>query len=363
MSLLLVYLFFALGVSFLCSLLEAVLYSTPLSYITMKEGEGSRAASKFHAFKQDPSRAIAAILSLNTIANTVGAVGVGHQASIAFDSVPLGWISAGTTLLILIFSEIIPKTIGTTRYRALMPFAARMISALIFILFPVVVMVRALTRFFTPKNSEEDSAVSQEEVSAMANLAEEEGEIDESDNKIIQNIFKLDSLKAYDAMTPRVVAAIAPESMTVKEYYKDNQYLHHSRIPVYAESPEYITGYILRADALQLLADDKFDSRLGALKRDIIFFNEETSLGEIWDSLLGKNEQIAAIIDEYGCFQGILTLEDMIETILGLEIVDESDEVSDMQQYARERWDRRQKAKNAQAVPVKPESSRDGSKD
>lgn len=345
MTLLFVYLAIALGVSFLCSLLEATLYSTPLSFITMKEEEGSRCATKFKHLKQEPAKPIAAILSLNTIANTIGAAGVGRQATLIWGNELFGWISAGTTLLILIFSEIIPKTIGTTHYKGLMPFATRCISALVVILYPIVVIVQWITKLISPKESEEEAAVSMEEVTAMANLAEEEGEIDSSDNKIIQNLFKLDSLKAYDAMTPRVVSAIASESMTLKAYYKDDTYLHHSRIPVYAESPEFITGYIMRTEALQLLADDKFDARLGSIRRDIVFFNEETSLGEIWDKLLAQNEQIAAIIDEYGCFQGILTLEDMIETILGLEIVDEHDEVSDMQQYARERWDQRQKSK------------------
>jgi len=363
LGLLFVYLFLALGISFVCSLLEAALYSTPLSYITMKEEEDSRAAKRFYEFKQDPSKAIAAILSLNTIANTVGAAGVGRQATILFGDALFGWISAATTLLILIFSEIVPKTIGTTHYKALMPFAARCITGMIYILYPIVLMVRWITHFMTPESSEDEVAVSMEEVTAMANLAEEEGEIDESDNKIIQNLFKLDSLKAYDAMTPRVVAAIASESMTVKAYYKDNQYLHHSRIPVYGESPEFITGYILRQDALQLLADDKFDAKLSLIKRDIVLFNEETSLGEIWEYLLSSNDQIVAIIDEYGCFQGILTLEDVIETILGLEIVDEKDEVSDMQQYARERWDQRQKKKTSSKVSKVAESQKDGSKD
>lgn len=344
-TLLFVYLFIAVGISFLCSLLEATLYSTPLSFISMKSEEGSKAADLFRGFKQESARPIAAILSLNTIANTVGAAGVGRQATLIWGDALFGWISAGTTLIILIFAEIIPKTIGTNHYKALMPFCARTIKVLTIIMFPIVEAVQFLTRILSPKKAEEESAVSMEEVTAMANLAEEEGEIDESDNKIIQNLFKMDSLKAYDAMTPRVVSATAAESMTLKAYYKDDNYLHHSRIPVYSESPEFITGYILRTEALQLLADDKFEMTLGSIKRDIRYFNEDTSLGEIWDALLGSSEQIAAIIDEYGCFQGILTLEDMIETILGLEIVDEHDTVSDMQQYARDRWAQRQKSK------------------
>ena len=149
-------------------------------------------------------------------------------------------------------------------------------------------------------------------------------------------------------MTPRVVAAIAPESMTMRAYYKDKRYLHHSRIPVYADNDEYITGYILRMDALQLLADDKFDRTLGSIKRDIASFSEETPLDEIWDEMLSKDEQIAVIINEYGSFQGILTLEDVIETLLGSEIVDEKDTVRDMQQLARDKW---KKIHPGQALP------------
>jgi CBS domain containing-hemolysin-like protein len=167
--------------------------------------------------------------------------------------------------------------------------------------------------------------------------------IDEDENRIIQNVIKLDGVKAYDVMTPRVVAQTASENMTLRNFYKDKDFEHYSRIPVYSESPEYITGYILRSDALECLAEDKFDMRLSEIKRDITFFDEEQSVADIWDTLLAKREQIGLIIDEYGCFQGILTLEDIIETILGLEIIDENDEVTDMQQFARERWQRRAK--------------------
>ncbi len=340
MGALFLFLSIALVVSFLCSILEATLMSTPLSYITMREEEGYRPATRFKELKLEPDRPIAAILSLNTIANTIGSAGVGSQATQIFGSEWFGLVSAIVTLLILVFAEIIPKTIGTSYWKKLMGFAARTISVLIILMYPLVMLVQMISHLITPKDDE--AAVSREEVSAMANIGEEEGVIEENENKIIQNLIKLDNVKAYDAMTPRVVSAIAPESMTVKEYYKDNEYLHHSRIPVYSDSPEFITGYILRSEALERLADDKFNVRLGDIRRDIKFFNEETSLGDIWDELLKGKEQISVIIDEYGTFQGILTLEDILETILGLEIVDESDVVGDMQQYARERWQQRQ---------------------
>ena len=336
MTLLFIYLLGAMSISFLCSVLEATLMSTPISYITMKEDEGYKAATKFKKFKQESSRPIAAILSLNTIANTIGAAGVGAQATAVFGSKWFGLVSVITTILILVFSEIIPKTIGTTRWKSLMGFATRVISVLIVILYPLVILVEGLTKLVTPKDQE--SAVSREEVSAMANVAEEEGDLEEDENAIIQNLINMDEIDAADAMTPRVVCATAPESMTMRAFYKDKKYLHHSRIPVYEKDDEYITGYILRMDALQLLAEDKFDKTLGSIKREIASFRENTPLDQIWDEMLSKDEQIAIIIDEYGSFQGILTLEDVIETLLGSEIVDEKDTVRDMQQFAKDRW-------------------------
>ena len=339
--LLLVDLFLTVGISFLCSILEAVLMSTPLSYITMREDEGYKPAARFKEYKVDIDRPIAAILAMNTIANTFGASLVGVFTARAFGSAWVGWMSALVTLLILIVSEIIPKTIGTTRYKSLMGFTTKAIGFLLIVMYPLVVLIRYISRRFT--NDEEEASISREEVSAMANVGEEEGVIDRSENKVIQNIIKLDNVKAYEAMTPRVVCSVAPESMTLGEYFDDDSFEHHSRIPVYSESPEYITGYILRDDALEDLAEDKFNKRLRDIKRDISLFNEEMSLADIWEALMKNKEQMAVIIDDYGCFQGLLTLEDIIETIFGLEIIDEMDEVTDMQEYAKERWRKRQK--------------------
>ena len=348
MGLLLTFLLMAMGISFLCSLLESVLMSTPISYITMREEEGDRNAKLFAKLKDDIDRPIAAILSLNIIANTIGAAGVGRQATILFGSEWFGVVSAVTTILILVFSEIIPKTIGTTSWKHLL-WLSRVMNFLIYLMYPLVVLIQYLSRVFTPDDA--DTTISREEVSAMANIGEEEGVFDKSENKVIQNIIKLDDIKAYDVMTPRVVANIAPESMTLRQFYKNPDLSHNSRIPVYADSPEFITGYVMRYDVLKNLADDKFDMRLREIKRDITMFNEETSVGDIWESLLKTKDQIALIIDEYGAFQGILTLEDIIETILGMEIIDENDTVSDMQQYARERWEQRQRQRKPIVIP------------
>ena len=342
MTLLLVFLLGAMFVSFLCSILESVLMSTPLSYITMREDEGQKAAPLFKKYKLDNAQAIAAILSLNTIAHTIGAAGVGMQATEVFGSEWFGVVSVVTTILILVFTEIIPKTIGTSQWRKLMDFTAYTIRLLIFVLYPVVVLVQWFTKLIAPHDDDE-TAVSREEVAAMADMGEDEGVIDSDENKIIQNVIKLSSVKAYDVMTPRVVAATAPESMTLRDFYRQPEFSHFSRIPVYAEDEDFITGYVLRSQALEELAEDHFSTTLGQIKRTIPLFNEEMSVADIWDNLLRHKEQIAGIIDEFGSFQGIITLEDVIETIFGLEIIDESDQVADMQQYARERWQQRQR--------------------
>lgn len=343
MILLITFLLLAIGVSFLCSILESVLMSTTLSYLQMKEAEGDKYAARMLSYKQDTERPLAAILSLNTIANTIGAAGVGQQATLLFGSRWFGLVSALTTILILVFAEIVPKTIGTSHWRNLTHFASSTLRVLIVLLYPVVWCVEKLTSLITPKEAEEETTISREEVSAMANVGEEEGVFDKDENKIIQNIIRLDDIKAYEIMTPRVVAATAPESMTIADFYKVDQYDHFSRIPVYADSPEFITGYILRSDALELLAEDKFGVLLKDIRRPLPYFNEETSIPEIWDQLIEHKEQISIVIDDYGAFQGIISLEDVIETVFGLEITDENDQFTDMQQYARERWQQRQK--------------------
>ena len=340
MTLLLIFLLGAMLISFMCSILEASLMSTPLSYVNMREDEGYKPATRFKRYKTDNARPIASILSLNTIANTIGAAGVGAQATEVFGSQWFGLVSAITTILILVFSEIIPKTIGSRHWKKLMGFTTRALRLIIIVLFPIVWVVEKLSK--TIAEDEDEAAVSREEVAAMADMAEDEEVIDEDENKIIQNVIKLDDVKAEDVMTPTTVAAIAPEQMTLKEFYRDKAYSHFSRIPVYSDSDEYITGYVLRSEALELLTEDKFNMTLGEIKRDIVMYKEEMPVSEIWDSMLRNKRHIACVIDEYGSFQGIITLEDIIETIVGLEIMDERDDVADMRQLALDRWHQRQ---------------------
>ena len=227
MGLLLVFLLGAMLISFLCSVLESVLMTTSISYINLREEEGYAPAKLMSSYKEDTGRPLAAILSLNTIANTIGAAGVGMQATAVFGSKWFGLVSAITTILILVFAEIIPKVIGTTYWRQLMGFTARTIHALIFILYPFVLLVELVTRMF-PDNEDEPS-VSREEVLSMVNVGEEEGVVDEDENKIFSNLMRLDSIHAYDVMTPRVVAKIAPENMTLRAYYDNDDYDHFCR--------------------------------------------------------------------------------------------------------------------------------------
>lgn len=346
MTELIIFLLGALCISFLCSILEASLMSTPISYVTLKEEEGLKAATRFKQYKLDSSRPLAAILSLNTIANTIGAAGVGRQATLLFGSEWFGLVSAVTTILILVFSEIVPKTIGTSHWKSLTGFTANAIHILIIVLYPIVVSVEFLQKLISRDKG--DISISRDEIGAMADVAEETGELEEDENEIIQNIININDIAAEEAMTPRVVAAIAPESMTIKDFYKDRRFLHHSRIPVFADNDEYITGYILRTDALLLMAEDKFGCTLSEIKRDVSCFPEETTIDVIWDAMLKSKEQIAIIINNYGSFQGLLTMEDIIETVLGDEIVDESDAVVDMQQLALDKWQQRSKPSTPQ---------------
>ena len=233
MGLLLVFLFGAMGISFLCSVLESVLMTTSLSYINLREEEGYAPAKLMSSYKEDTGRPLAAILSLNTIANTIGAAGVGMQATEVFGNKWFGLVSAVITLLILIFGEIIPKVIGTTYWRNLMGFTARTIQALIVILYPFVLLVELITRMF-PDNEDEPS-VSREEVLSMVNVGEEEGVVDEDENKIFSNLMRLDSIHAYDVMTPRVVAKIAPENMTLRAYYDNDEFIGFTNCIIYKD--------------------------------------------------------------------------------------------------------------------------------
>ena len=332
--------FVSIAVSALCSVLEATLLSTPLSYITGLEDQGVKGAKRLKKLKQNTERPIAAILCINTIANTVGASLVGSLVMKVYGNTLVGVFSAIFTLLILVFAEIFPKTIGSTYWRRLAIPASGIINVMIFIVFPIVWVMEKLTKFISD-NSDQVS-VSREDISAMVSVATEEEVIEKDEKKMIQNLLKLDEITAHEIMTPSVVVEMASGNMTAKELYDKD--LVHSRIPVCdEENDDYIIGYVLRQTILEKMAEDKFDAKLKEIARPILSFQENESVGTIWEKLLEEKEHISIIIDEYGTFRGIVTLEDVIETMLGKEIVDETDEVVDMQELAKEQWEEAQK--------------------
>lgn len=335
MEYILIYLIGALALSFLCSVLEAVLLSTPVSFISMKENQGVKSASLMMRYKTNVDRPVAAILSLNTLAHTIGAAGVGAEAVKVFGEAYFGIISAILTLLILVISEIIPKTIGASYWRELAMPSARIIRVLIIITYPLVWLSELLTRCFAPKI--QPLTVSREEVAAMVDVGEEEGIFKAEECQIIKNFLKLEKVKAKQIMTPYIVVASTSADTTMQQFHDNPNLSNFSRIPVYKEQKEYINGYVLKAAVLGKICADKTDDLISDIMRPILFFSENDNVSEIWKSMLEKKEHISVITDEYGCMRGIVTMEDVIETMLGVEIIDECDTAPDLQIVAKER--------------------------
>lgn len=341
MSELIAYLFLALFVSFLCSLAESVLLSTPKTFLTSIKEKQSWANS-FLKLKNDIDRPLSAILSLNTIAHTIGAAGVGAKAVAEFGEAYLGVTSAILTLLILVITEIIPKTMGARYWRSLSKVNFYIIKVMLFITYPLVIFSIQITKIIS--QNKKDETTSREEISALAKIGTDEGVFSENENKIIQNILKLQKIKVTEIMTPRVVVVSVDENSSLLEFQNEKKFLNFSRIPTYNNQNEKITGYIFLQDVLEKLTDEKDsnDILIKKFKRDVLRVPSNVTLLNLWDKLVAKKEHIAIVIDEYGGIDGIVTMEDVIETLLGLEITDENDEIVDMQKYAKERWRARQ---------------------
>lgn len=339
MFLLFFYLFLALFVSFLCSVMESVLLSTPISFLNVKKEEGHKSANTFIKLKENVERPLAAILSLNTIAHTIGAAGVGAEATLLFGEVYFGVISAVLTFLILIFSEIIPKTIGARFWRNIALSSGLIINAMVFLTYPLVIFTSYISKMFG--STEGEQSVSREEIKVLAQIGVEEGVFEEKESKIIQNLIRLKTINVTDIMTPRVVVVVANENMKLDEFMSHKQYLYYSRIPIFSDNKDNITGYVSRQAVLEKVAKGEKNIKLKEISRNIVIVPEFQTLLNTWETLLDRKEQIALVVDEYGGMDGIVTMEDIIETLLGLEIVDENDRIVDMQQFARERWEER----------------------
>ena len=339
MWLLMIFVLVALGFSFLCSIAEAVLLSTTPSYISLLEQKGKRSGKLLRTLNEDLGRPLAAILSLNTIAHTVGAAGVGAQSTVVFESLNIGVVSAILTFLILVFSEIIPKTLGVTYWRALAPILAEGVMILIWLMFPLVFLSEKLTNLFS-KGYRSD-VFSREEFAAMARLGAKEGKLGVRESHIVMNLFRFPSLRVKDILTPRTVLFALQDDMTIDQVMEANPEIAFSRIPIYRHNPDDVVGFVLKSDILLAKAKDQHDTRLHELKREIRSIPDLASLSSLFDILLQEREHLLLVVDEYGGLQGVVTLEDLFETLLGLEIVDEADTTTDMREFARTQWQKR----------------------
>ena len=343
MLLLIIYVLIALGFSFLCSVAEAVLLSVTVGYIAVLEQEGKPSGKLLRKLKEDINQPLAAILTLNTIAHTVGAAGAGAQAALVFGSAYLGIASGILTLLILIFSEIIPKTLGAHYWQSLAPMTAYVLRILVWVLYPFVRLSEYLTRSLTDGPSLK--GFNREELAAVAELSWREGLLAKIESRILGRLMSLQGTKVRDAMTPKIVVFSVPDTLTVGEYYEQYETSEFSRIPVYQVDKEQVIGFVLRDDLLLAQARGEINRPVSDFLRELPSVIDSMSLTKVFDDLLQQRAHIVLVVDEYGGVQGVLTMEDVLETVLGLEIVDESDKSSNMQELARRLWRRRAVAK------------------
>jgi len=346
MGLLILFALLALFTSFCCSIMEAVILSASESWAEMKSNEikNKKSATRLLNLKSNIDRPLSAILTLNTIANTVGAAGVGAQATKVFGNAYFGLVSAILTFLILFFAEIIPKTIGAIYWQKLAFITAKIISIIIIIVFPFVLVAERISKLIS--KNKKIIKISREEIAVLTNMGTREGIFKESENIIINNLIKLKSIKVKSILTPRTVLAIADENMPIKNFTSNKELLQYSRIPVYSGSQDNITGYVLKYNVFENLASGNTNIKMSQLKRPIPISYENFSVSAIFEMFLEKKEHISLVVNEYGDIEGVVSMEDIIETLLGLEITDEMDHNTDLQEFAKEKWKIRAKKLN-----------------
>jgi len=335
------YLTLALAISFLCSLLEAVLLSVTHPYIELMTTDGKKAGPLLKELKANTDRSLAAILSLNTIAHTLGAAGVGAEVLKLYGNAWVAVASAILTLLILVFSEIIPKSIGAANWKRLAPFAARAIRFLILILLPLVWFLVKVSKAFQPKGYEE--TLTREEMIAAAEMGGRQGTLEDDETRVIRNLLRLDKIKAEDVMTPSTVMLTFSKGQTVGEVVEEYSPIRFSRIPVRDKGLDDIMGIVLRIELMRHCSRDKLELTMEEMLHPIHTVSPYDSVGMLLDEFIKRREHIFLVVDEYGATEGLITLEDAVETLLGVEIVDEDDSVHDMRQLARELWEQRRK--------------------
>ena len=361
MGLLIFYAVISIFFSFLCSILEAVLLSVTPTFVNIKKKEGKAYANTLEELKKDVDKPLIAILTLNTVAHTVGAILVGVQAKVAYaemygtttrsilgieftEDLMVGVVSTLMTILILVASEIIPKTIGATYWRGLANFTSKTLKIMVLILkWTGLLWVLQLFTKLVGGKGHHGSVLSRDDFNAMADIAHEEGVFEKSESTIIKNLLRFDEVLAKDIMTPRAVIKIASQEKTIQDFFSENPKIRFSRIPIFGEKVDNITGFVLKDNILEEIINENGETPLAEIKREILITERNTPIPNLFDTLIKKREHIALVVDEYGSVSGLVTMEDIIETLLGLEIMDESDSVADLQELARKNWESRAK--------------------
>lgn len=336
MALLIIYILIALVFSFLCSVAEAVLLSVTPSYVTVLETKNESAGKTLKNLKADINKPLAAILTLNTVAHTIGAAGAGAQAAVVFGNNYVGIASAVLTLLILVFSEIIPKTLGASYWKGLAPITAIGLKYLTLILYPFVWMSEKITSGMVKESSL--TGFSRAEFSAMADLGAKEGKIADEESSILKNLLLLRETNVETAMTPRPVIFALSENLLIEEYFHKYDKEPFSRILTYGKDKDDINGFVIRSELLLAQARGNSKNELKTYRRDIGALLNTSSISHVFSEMLRQSAHIVLIVDEYGTVEGIITMEDIFETLLGLEIIDEHDKDKDMQTLAKKKW-------------------------
>ncbi|GGG39597.1 hypothetical protein GCM10011414_06280 [Croceivirga lutea] len=317
------------------------------TFVNVKKNEGKAFAFELEKLKKDVDKPLIAILTLNTIAHTVGAILVGGQAEVLYgdgEGYGVFIISAVMTILILVASEIIPKTIGATYWKQLSNFTAKALNIMVFIMkWTGLLWVLQLFTKLIGSKGEHGSVLSREDFSAMTDIAHEEGVFEESESKVIKNLLSFDEILAKDVMTPRTVMKIASEDTSIADFFEANKPLRFSRIPVFKDRADNITGFILKDEMLEAIVNKEGKNPLGTIKREMLVSSRTKPIPDLLKMFVEKKEQITLVVDEYGSVSGLVTMEDVIETLLGLEIMDEMDNVEDLQVLARKNWETRAK--------------------
>lgn len=342
MALLLLYLAIALFFSFLCSLLEASLLSITPSHVSVVSKENPALGKDLQHFKQNIDRPLAAILTLNTFAHTIGAAGVGAQAQLLWGDEYLTVVSVVLTIIILFFTEIIPKTLGANFWRQLTPFTVRTLKIMIYSpLYPIILMSQVITKML--KTDKNRSVLSRADFTAMAELGIKEGIFKKGESQIIQNILRFNNILVRHIMTPRTVIVSAQQDMSIKDFFANFPDLRFSRIPVYKKNLDDITGYVLKDEVMYKLINNDGDKPLSSIARTVQIIPEHMPIPTLFNRLMEKQDQIALVVDEYGGTAGIISMEDIVETLLGMEIIDEMDQIADLQEWAKHNWEKRAK--------------------